>query len=143
MNTAYVDTSVLASIILNEPGRERLAGLLNDYDTLLASNLLEAEIRAVCARERVDFEPRVVSRVRWVLPDRVLAPEFAKVLRTGYLRGADLWHVASALYASPQPGATRLRDPGQPTGNSGYHPRLPAVARAINGRRNGQRPDLG
>ena len=27
------------------------------------------------------------------------------VLETGYLRGADLWHVATALYVSPQSGS--------------------------------------
>ena len=34
---------------------------------------------------------------------RPLASEFAKVLKAGYLRGADLWHVATALYAARQP----------------------------------------
>ncbi len=38
-----------------------------------------------------------------MLPDRSLAPEFAVVLEAGYLRGSDLWHVATALYVSPDP----------------------------------------
>ena len=45
----------------------------------------------------------IVSRIQWVLPDRSLAPEFATVLEAGYLRGADLWHVATALYVAPNP----------------------------------------
>ena len=49
------------------------------------------------------FSQSVVSGIEWILPDRPLAPEFATVLETGYLRGADLWHVATALYAARQP----------------------------------------
>ena len=43
-----------------------------------------------------------IAGIEWILPDRALASEFATVLETGYLRGADLWHVATALYVSPQ-----------------------------------------
>ena len=50
------------------------------------------------------FSQAAVSGIEWVLPDRPLASEFAKVLKADYLRGADLWHVATALYAARQPG---------------------------------------
>ena len=33
-----------------------------------------------------------------MLPDRPLTHECTKALTAGYLRGADLWHVACALY---------------------------------------------
>ena len=46
MNPAYIDTSVMASIIFNEPGANRLAGQLHTHEYLLASNLLEAELQA-------------------------------------------------------------------------------------------------
>ena len=46
-----------------------------------------------------------IAGIEWILPDRALAPEFATVLESGYLRGADLWHVATALYVSPQAGS--------------------------------------
>jgi hypothetical protein len=39
-----------------------------------------------------------------VFPDRSLGPEFDAVLSAGYLRGADLWHVACALYVTRTPG---------------------------------------
>ena len=61
-------------------------------------------MREEFARERLDFAASVVAGIEWVLPDRPLAPEFAAVLESGYLRGADLWHVATALYAVPAPG---------------------------------------
>ena len=60
-------------------------------------------MRAVFARERLDFAASLVAGIEWVLPDRPLAPEFAAVLESGYLRGADLWHVATALYAVREP----------------------------------------
>ena len=37
------------------------------------------------------------------MPSRPLATEMATVLRAGYLRGADLWHVAAALYIARDP----------------------------------------
>ncbi len=61
-------------------------------------------MRAVFARERLDFAASLVAGIEWVLPDRPLAPEFAAVLESGYLRGADLWHVATAPYAVREPG---------------------------------------
>jgi hypothetical protein len=38
------------------------------------------------------------------MPSRPLGPEFRKVLEHGYVRGADLWHLASALFLAPEPG---------------------------------------
>ena len=56
------------------------------------------------AREHLDFADNLIAGIEWILPDRPLAPELAVVLESGYLRGADLWHVATALYAVPEPG---------------------------------------
>ena len=56
------------------------------------------------ARERLDFATSLVAGIEWILPDRPLSPEMAAVLESGHLRGADLWHVATALYAVPEPG---------------------------------------
>lgn len=81
-----------------------MANRLDEFPHLLSSNLLEAELRAACAREEVGFSESLVANLKWVFPDRSLAPEFAAVLTAGYLRGADLWHVASALYVTPNPG---------------------------------------
>ena len=61
------------------------------------------ELRAAFAREQHEFEVDVLSRIDWILPDRPLAGEFARALEAGYLRGADLWHVATALYVAPKP----------------------------------------
>lgn len=103
MSVAYVDTSALIAIAFDESGGADMANRLTKITRLLASNLLEAELRSVCSREGVDLPPSLLSGLSWVLPDRPLEPEITAILRTGYLRGADLWHVASALYIAQEP----------------------------------------
>ena len=104
MSAAYVDSSALIAIAFNEPTRQAMARRLEAFSTLLSSNLLEAELRAACYRERHDFEPEAVDQIQWVLPGRALTAELAVVMEAGYLRGADLWHVASALFIADEPG---------------------------------------
>lgn len=98
---AFVDTSAIAAMLFREPGAEDLGARLQGFH-LLASNLLAAELHAAVAREQL---PAAVlgpflAILQWVHPNRSLEPEFATVLAKGRLRGADLWHVACALYAS-------------------------------------------
>ena len=102
VSRAYIDTSVIAAIALNEVGSYH-ARRLDDFSQLFSSNLLEAEVRAALAREG-RREAGFISGIEWVFPDRSLGPELAVALAAGYLRGADLWHIATALYAAPEPG---------------------------------------
>ena len=98
--SAYVDTSALLAIALREPSREAVTQRLATFPRLVSSNLLEAEVHSALAREGNEFNPDLIARIRWVMPTRPLTPEIAAALRAGYLRGADLWHLASALYAA-------------------------------------------
>ena len=52
------------------------------------------------ARERRAFDDSLVSGIDWVLPDWRLDREIVTALDVGYLSGADLWHVATALYVA-------------------------------------------
>lgn len=104
MSVAYVDTSALVAIGFNEPGASSLVRRIDGFSQLLSSNLLEAELRAAFARERLRFEGGLIAGIRWILPDRPLTFEIMTVLEAGYLRGADLWHVATALYIAGEPG---------------------------------------
>ena len=101
---AYVDTSALLAVAFDEQGGADLAQRIAGFSRLVSSNLLEAELRAAFAREDLAFPPAILSGIEWILPDRVLTPEFATALQAGYLWGVDLWHVATALYISPDPG---------------------------------------
>lgn len=103
MTAAYVDTSCLVAIAFGEPEGEVLARRLVEMDRLFASNLLEAEIRATFMRESIPADHPLPGNLTWVLPDRSLGPELGIVLNAGYLRGADLWHLACALYLAGNP----------------------------------------
>ena len=103
MSVAYVDTSAVAAIALGELGALTLDHRLRGFDRLHSSNLLEAELRAVFSREKVEFSPSLITRIDWVLPERPLTPEYSTALQAGYLKGADLWHVATALYVATDP----------------------------------------
>ena len=102
MMVCYVDTSALASIAFGEPDAPQVAERLEGFTRLISSNLLEAELRAAFLRERLPFRDTTIARIEWVLPTRSLAAELTAVLHAGYLRGADLWHVATALYSTPR-----------------------------------------
>lgn len=103
MTVAYVDTSCLVAVAFAEPGHEGLAARLAMIDRLHSSNLTEAELCAALSRKGAVDDGSVTRRISWVLPDRSLGPEIRSVLAAGYLRGADLWHLACALYLSPDP----------------------------------------
>jgi predicted nucleic acid-binding protein len=103
MKAAYVDTSCLVSIAFGEPGGAELARRLEGFDELFAAHLLEAELRATVAREVVPLDSTLLTWVTWVLPDRPLSREVTNVLSAGYLKGADLWHLACALYLVDSP----------------------------------------
>jgi len=103
MRVAYVDSSFLVAIAFTETGSAALAQTLNEQDILISSNLLEAELRAALRRDNVTADPsELLSSIVWVHPDRALTPEIKTVLGAGYVRGADLWHLASALFVAPK-----------------------------------------
>ena len=104
MSIAYVDSSAIVGIAFQDPGWAAVERRLGEFSDLRSSNLLEAEVRAAYSRVGMEFDVRVLSGIRWVLPDRPLSSELRTALSEGYLRGADLWHVATALYLAPAPG---------------------------------------
>ena len=103
MSVAYVDTSCLVAVAFGERGASAVVRRLERADELLSSNLLEAELRAAFVRESVDGGDDLLTWLSWVLPNRTLSDEITTILSCGYLRGADLWHVATALYVAEDP----------------------------------------
>ena len=103
MPVAYVDTSCLVLIAFRERGASALTRKLEGFDDLFSSNLLEAELRAACSREEVESDPVILSAVSWVIPDRPLSAEIARVLEAGYVRGADCWHLVTGLFLVEDP----------------------------------------
>lgn len=108
MNLAYVDTSCLVAVAFAEPGARTVAGRLHRFDRLFSSNLLEAELRSALIREGVPVEREqpLLDGITWIYPNRPLGREFDRITPLGYLRGADLWHLACALFLASE--ATEL-----------------------------------
>ena len=80
-----------------------MARRLGGFDRLFSSNLLEAEFRSALAHEGVseDAGP-LLAGITWIYPNRPLTPEFSRILVIGrHLKGADLWHLACALFLAP------------------------------------------
>ena len=100
----YLDSSCVVAIVLGEPAARSVIKAARKFDRLLSSNLLEAEVRAALEREGVAARPDTLGGIDWILPDRPLTPEIDRVLAAGALRGADLWHIACALYLDPAAG---------------------------------------
>jgi len=105
MSVAYVDTSCLVAIAFREPGGSAMARRLSRFDELVSSSLLEAELRAAFQREKLELPPDLLSAIAWVVPDRPLSAEIARVLEAGYVGGADCFHIATALYAAEAPAS--------------------------------------
>jgi hypothetical protein len=93
----------VVAIALGEPGASAIARRIRACDTLVAANLVEAEVRSALTREGVRPDRNPVAGLRWVLPDRSLSAEIATVTAVGHVRGADLWHLACALYVAVSP----------------------------------------
>jgi len=72
------------AMTFGEPSANGVRTLLTGYDRLFSSNLLEAEWRAALSRERLlGVSDDVLRLVDWVLPNRSLSPEIARVLGAG------------------------------------------------------------
>lgn len=93
----------MVAIALGESGAPAIGRRIRAFDALVAANVVEAEVRSALARERVRADRNPVAGLRWILPDRPLSAEIAAVAAAGYVRGADLWHLACALYVAESP----------------------------------------
>lgn len=101
----YVDSSVLVSVLFDEPESRRYRSILHkNRRNILSSSLLEAELYAAAKREGVPLETAAgfIDLVAIVFPDRSLQSEYLTVFQNGYVRGADAHHLATALYIDPQ-----------------------------------------
>ncbi len=103
MTTAYVDSSVIVAVAFGEAGQADSERHMEQFSDLRSSNLLEAEVRAAYLRTGRRYDAQILSGIRWVIPDRPLTLEISKVLEAGYVRGADLWHLATALHIAADP----------------------------------------
>jgi hypothetical protein len=100
---AVVDSSCVVAIVFGERAGVAMQKRLEDFDRLFAAPLLEAELLCALRRESLSDLDVDLSAFQWILPSRPLSDEVRRVLAAGYVRGADCWHLASALFLSPEP----------------------------------------
>ena len=100
MRVGYLDSSTVLGVIFQEPGYERLTERIERHGRVFSSNLLEAEVSSALKREGMTgAKPtQILRKIDWVFPVRPLTREIGDVLSVGFLRGADLWHLACAMY---------------------------------------------
>jgi len=69
-------------------------------EELFSSAPFAAELLATLARENrpLSDTDALLSAVSLVFPSQSLVSECKQVLELGYLRGADLWHLATAVF---------------------------------------------
>jgi predicted nucleic acid-binding protein len=103
LTIAYVDTSCIVATAFGEKDAAPIARRLSRFDRVLSSPLLEAELFSALLREGREVTSAWSSAIEYVIVERPLSAELSRVLAAGYLRGADCWHLATALYVAPDP----------------------------------------
>ena len=103
MNIAVVDSSCVVAIVFGVRAGVAMQKRLEDFDRLFAAPLLEAELLCALRRESLSDLDVDLSAFQWILPSRPLSDEVRRVLAAGHVRGAHCWHLASALFLSPEP----------------------------------------
>ncbi len=101
VKSAYIDTSLLIGLKFDKAPGE-LIRMVHEYD-FFAGELLIAEMLAFGKRESIPegLIWDAVKGISWIIPEGSLADQLARIVRYGYTRGADLWHLACAIYLSP------------------------------------------
>jgi predicted nucleic acid-binding protein len=96
-STAYVDTSVLGRVLLDEPGGDAIRRELQRFDRRVASRLLGVELRRVGQREDAleGAEQLLENVVLLPIDERVLTAAEAVPPRT--VGTLDAIHLATAL----------------------------------------------
>jgi hypothetical protein len=104
LKAAYIDSSLLIGIRFQKFASTKIHAI-RQYE-LYSSELLIAEVLAFGKREGIeeDFLWESLKGLSWVIPEGSLFEECKRVIQCGYVRGADLWHLACACYLSPDPG---------------------------------------
>lgn len=103
MKEAYIDTSLLIGLKFQKSDTA-IVRAVRQYE-FFSSELLIAEVLSFGKRESIaqDLLWEAFKGLSWIIPDGSLSKECRRVIQVGYVRGADLWHLACACYLSPNP----------------------------------------
>ena len=95
----YVDSSVICAAIFGDHDMTLLSKLVRQKTKLISAYLLEAEVLSAAVREKADIQETKsqLSKISFVKSSTLLV-QLERVFTMGYLRGADAFHVATALW---------------------------------------------
>ena len=98
MSILYVDTSVVAALLFAEKNYKDVNKRLNQADRIVSSHLMIAK------REDISFDDidQYLQYFDIAVPDRTLQAEVISILEQTYCRGADAFHIATAIYLDPK-----------------------------------------
>lgn len=108
MSVAYADASVLVALAFREAEAARMRRRLSRFEHVVTSVLTEAELASALAREGIALPTSPLVGVHLLGAADPLTEAIGQVLATGYVRGADCWHLATALDYSPDRALTFL-----------------------------------
>jgi predicted nucleic acid-binding protein len=99
----YIDTSVLVSVFFKEDVSSKYLNFFSKKYQLISSSLMLAEFYSVLNREKVEiaFSQDLLSYIQIINLIDDLDYYLKEVLDHGYLKGADLFHLAVAHQLSP------------------------------------------
>lgn len=99
MAVAYVDSSVIVAMALRQPGRSAIERALARSSHAVTAEFTEAEVASALRRVELPHDPEPwMHAIRILHATRSLRREIRAVLNRRYLRGADCWHLATALW---------------------------------------------
>ena len=98
-----IDFFAPVAIAFNEPSASILTETIVKCERVIFSSFLAAKTLSAFAHESVEIPESWPPGIGWTLPDRPLTNELAIALDAGNSSGANLWRVASALYAAEDP----------------------------------------
>lgn len=108
MTVAYADASVFVALAFREPSATALRRRLQKFDRVVTSIFTEAELASALAREAIAIPHSPLLGASLIAAAEPLGREITEVLSAGYLRGADCWHLATALNYAPDRSLTFL-----------------------------------
>lgn len=97
---AYLDSSYILGILFREERYNAHQKRIKSLNHAVTSLFSQAEIMSSLKREAIEFDSfiQMADAIDWLLLGDRLDEELARVFAHGYLRGADAFHLATALW---------------------------------------------
>ena len=97
----YLDTSAWIAWKFKQAGSDIFKKIALDSDTVISCPLFVSEYVSFLKRNEILSQTRYEEEldfIRWIFPAVPLFKEYSQCGKLGFLRGADLYHIATALW---------------------------------------------